>query len=129
MDEIRQELKEKGDADYILKPFQIMRTLAKEQLEAGNNIILDATHPTAEIRKSVLKDIDPNNKYEKIAYYLNVPYEVCNQRGIKKGYANDDSLLKLVADKLEKPTLEEMFDKIVELNYQKDMVEVNGRDK
>lgn len=65
--------------------FPTVYRLCVEELKEGRNVILDATHITPKVRKRSFDALDEYGvAYEKIAYYIDTPVDVCVKRVEKR---------------------------------------------
>ena len=58
--------------------FPTVYNLCAEELRSNNNVILDATHITPKVRKRSFDALDEYGvTYEKVAFFINTPVDVC----------------------------------------------------
>ena len=61
--------------------FPTLYKLCAKELRQGYNVIIDATHITPKVRKRTFDALNEFNvNYEKVAYYIKTPLEVCVKR-------------------------------------------------
>lgn len=61
--------------------FPTLYKLCAKELLQGYNVIIDATHITPKVRKRTFDALNEFNvNYEKVAYYIKTPLEVCVKR-------------------------------------------------
>ncbi len=116
-DALRNELNmhEGSQCAYI---FNLMHNNIKADMEAGKNIVYDATNLSRGRRISYLESIKKYN-YKKICYLFIVPVDVCMERNAKRtGYARvpDEVYDRMLRD-FDVPMYEEGWDEIVPILY------------
>ena len=116
-DALRNELNmhEGSQCAYI---FDLMHKNIKADMEAGKNIVYDATNLSRKRRIAYLESIKKYN-YEKICYLFIVPVDVCMERNAKRtGYARvPDYVYDRMLRAFDTPMMEEGWDEIVPILY------------
>ena len=121
-DALRDELNmhEGSQSAYI---FELMHKNIKADMDAGKNIVYDATNMSRKRRIAYLESIKKYN-YKKICYLFIVPVNICKERNAKRtGYACvPDNAYDRMLRSYEVPMLEEGWDEIVpiydDFNYE-----------
>lgn len=109
LDDIRKEVF--GDASYQQDGhhiFLIGKAHILKALEAGRDVIYDATNLTPKYRKWCIE-----TKAEHIAVFVNTPLEVCLERNAKRDRVVPPEVIERAYNRLIPPTLEEGFDEII----------------
>ncbi len=96
-----------GDFQYVYK---LMEERAKEALEAGRNVIYDATNVTAWRRRQILAWLPQG--VEKECVWVNVPIEKALQNNLKRDRHVPEWVVRQHAKQLEPPTLTEGWNHI-----------------
>lgn len=111
-DKIREKLFGSEDCQengYLV--FSTLYCMARESLEKGENIIIDATNINRKARKEVFSKLKEFN-FEKIAVVKEVPIEVAKKRNKSRDRVVPDEVIENFYARYEKPTKEE-FDEII----------------
>ena len=113
-DDIREELY--GDASIQGNPKQVFNIMNQKKniaLENGKDVIFDATN----IKKTerVKFTLSTTEQCEKIAVFLEVTEQTAKDRQKGRDRQVSDAVIFHMVNRLEKPTIEEGFDKIIEV--------------
>lgn len=96
--------------------------LCAEYLSNDVDIIYDATNITPKVRNRFCDEVNKlYDKYERVAYYFDVPVEICKNRVIERNKIPGNLFLppEVIAsygEKIIKPTKEEGFIDIIEID-------------
>ncbi|MBN2907961.1 ATP-binding protein [Polycladomyces sp. WAk] len=113
-DAIRKELF--NDVQYQGNNALVFDTLygrAKEYLEHGYDVVIDSTHLEAHRRLQV---IDMFREYEKEIHVIHTPVDECKRRNRERERIVPENVIDQMAKKMEYPTYEEGWSKIVNVN-------------
>ena len=118
-DEIRFSLLKEGDA-YFSKENQVYKIFIqkiKENLKAGNDVIIDATHMTWGSRHKMFKNLANIENLKITGIWMNIPFSKCYENNNKReGLAKvPEDTLKNMIEHFEKPEIEEGFTEIWEI--------------
>ncbi len=114
-DEIRQEFfgdaanQSHGDLVFAVAWARINQALAENK-----DVIFDATNCQRKYRKSIFKNTPKETKH--VAVVFNTPIDVCKKRNSKRNRKVPESVIERMSAKFSKPTKEEGFDEIIEIN-------------
>lgn len=99
-------------------------------LRAGQRTVIDNTNPTAEDRAVYLKAAKEHH-FETVAYYFDVPYEICKERNDQRVGKRcvPEAGLKATAKKLAEPTKAEGFDAIYRVDANGVAVLIGAKDE
>lgn len=99
--------------------FEIMHKRIKADMEAGKDIVYDATNLSRKNRKNYLDSIKKYTNYKKICYLFVVPVDVCQERNShREGYAKvPDYVYDRMLRAFEVPMMSEGWDEIVPILY------------
>ena len=103
--------------------FPTVYKLCVKELRQDFNVIIDATHITPKVRKRTFDALNEFNiNYEKIAYYIKTPLDVCVKRVDIRNQDPNELFLPLEVvesyfNNLIPPTDEEGFDEIHVIEY------------
>lgn len=97
--------------------FNALYTEAKRLLEAGTNVIIDATNTSIKARRSAIERLK-NTNCDFVAYIMNTPYEVCVQRVTERNNDEEQHIVPLTVlakylISFEIPFFEEGFAEII----------------
>ena len=98
--------------------FKIFHRRIKENLQAGRNVIADATNIKIKSRAAIfnaVKDVD----CEKIAYVMTKPYEDCIKDNVNREHPVPEEVIKRQMCSYQIPFMEEGFDNIIIHNNNK----------
>lgn len=118
-DEIRFSLLKEGDA-YFSKENQVYKIFTdkiRENLKAGNDVIIDATHMTWGSRHKVFKNLAGIDGVEVYGIWMRTSFMECAKRNqAREGkYRVPDNQFKNMVDNFEEPELDEGFKNIQEI--------------
>ena len=118
-DEIRFSLLKEGDA-YFSKENQVYKIFIqkiKENLKAGNDVIIDATHMTWGSRHKMFKNLADIKNLEIIGIWMRIPFSKCYENNNRReGLAKvPEDTLKNMIEHFEKPEIKEGFTRIDEV--------------
>jgi len=118
-DEIRFSLLKEEDA-YFSKENQVYKIFIqkiRENLKAGNDVIIDATHMTWGSRHKMFKNLANIENLKIIGIWMNIPFSKCYKNNNKReGLAKvPEDTLKNMIKHFEKPEIKEGFTEIWEI--------------
>jgi predicted kinase len=118
-DEIRFSLLKEGDA-YFSKENQVYKIFVqkiRENLKAGNDVIIDATHMTWGSRHKMFKNLANIKNLEIIGVWMHIPFSKCYENNNRReGLAKvPEDTLKNMIEHFEKPEIKEGFTEIWEI--------------
>jgi len=118
-DEIRFSLLKEGDT-YFSKENQVYKIFVqkiRENLKAGNDVIIDATHMTWGSRHKMFKNLTNINNLEIIGIWMRTPFSKCIEYNNKREGLTKvpEDTLKNMIEHFEEPELEEGFTRIQEV--------------
>ena len=96
--------------------------LCAEYLSNGQDIIYDATNITPKVRNRFCEEVNKiYTNYERIAYYFDVPAEICMKRVEERNKNHDNLFLPpeviiSYGERIIKPTIEEGFIEIIDID-------------
>lgn len=112
-DKIREELY--GDEMVQKDPkkvFEILYARARHLLQNGKNVVIDATNTSRKYRKVTLANFT-DIECEKIAVLVDTPIEMCYKFDERRERHVSRRVIDRYAREMEKPMLDEGFDKII----------------
>lgn len=117
-DEIREEFfGNANDQSHNAEVFELMRTQTRKALDAGIDVIYDATNINRKDRSSILSICGTHHK---MAIFFEVPVPICKERNRKRERVVPDFVYDRMLRKFEIPIYGEGFDSIVYLNISGD---------
>lgn len=118
-DEIRFSLLEEKDSYFSREKqvYKIFINKIRENLKAGNDVIIDATHITWGSRHKIFRNLTNIKNLEIIGIWMRTPFlECCERNNKRKGLSKvPEHTLKDMIEHFEEPELKEGFTRIQEV--------------
>ncbi|PAV30320.1 hypothetical protein CIL05_07570 [Virgibacillus profundi] len=115
-DDIREELlNDVNNQDNNSKVFEVMNKRAKQLLQKGNNVILDATNINRKRRKHLINH-ELKMADEKIVYYMNTHVDDCVESDLNRDRSVGKEVIMKMYKSMQIPVKNEGWDEVVIIN-------------